>query len=52
MTPNEYHKSSESGGCLAKDVHDEMREDEVDIGGEEKTTKELMRPQTGENLDA
>ena len=36
------------GGCKAKDVHDEMRKDDVEIGGEERSTKELLRPQTGE----
>jgi hypothetical protein len=37
--------------CTAKEVHDEMREDEVDIGGEEKSTEEWMRPQTGEEVE-
>lgn len=31
---------------IGKDVHDEMRKGSVDIGGEETTTKKLMRPQT------
>jgi len=46
----DYTEGNE-GGCRAKDVHDEMRNDPVDIGGKETTEKKLMRPQTGENVD-
>ena len=46
----DYTEGNE-GGCRAKDVHDEMRKEPVDVGGEETTTKKLMRPQTGDPED-
>lgn len=50
-TPYEKDDETVAGGCRAKDVHDEMRKDPVDIGGQEKSTKELMRPQTGKDAE-
>lgn len=46
----EYNEGP-SGGCLAKDVHKEMRTEKVDIGGEYTTTEKLMRPQPEEPTD-
>lgn len=48
-----YKKDDETvaGGCRAKDVHDEMRKDEIELPGEYTTTKKLMRPQTGEEVE-
>jgi hypothetical protein len=46
--------SSNTDECdppLGKEVHDEMRQADVEIGGKETTTKDLMRPQTGEGID-
>jgi len=43
---------SEAGGCYAKDVHNEIRTKDSEIGGKENPTEKLMRPQTdptGEN---
>lgn len=37
------------GGQSMKDAHNEMRKQEVDIGGKENT--KLMRPQTGEDTE-
>lgn len=43
---SEEYNEGPSGGCLAKDVHKEMRTEKTDIGGEYTTTKKLMRPQS------
>lgn len=48
--PVEDYKGVED--CLGTKYHDKMRKAEVDIGGEEETTEELMRPQTGKDIDA
>jgi hypothetical protein len=50
-----YQKSDkhdrEDHECTAKQVHDEMRKDEVDIGGKEKPTKEWMKVGPGEDAE-
>lgn len=51
MTPNTYHTDENEGpggGCRAKDVHEELRTDPIDIGGDYTTTEKLMRPQSEE----
>ena len=49
---SEETNQTEAGGCYAKDVHNEIRTKDSEIGGKENPTEKLMRPQTdptGEN---